>query len=214
MSWRGCEYALIVRRQLVIVLIAMAVMSPARSAHWPQQPVAPVPPNELVLTLDPGRSTLHWTLETTLHMVHGTFALKRGMVRLDTATNKVSGEIVADATSGESGNSSRDKKMHNEVLESQRYTEVVFRPDRVIGNIRAVGMSDVQIRGSVLLHGAEHEFTAPVHVELANNQWNATTKFAIPYLQWGLKNPSNFLLKVDGTVDIEIVMIGRLGDSR
>lgn len=201
----------LMQRQVVFILLALSVISPASSAHWPQQHVASASPNEIVLTLDPGGSKLHWTLGTTLHDVHGTFALKRGMVRVDIATNKVSGEIVADATSGESGNSSRDKKMHNEILESQRYTEVVFRPTQVIGNIRARGSSALQIRGTFSLHGSEHEVVVPVQVDLASDEWKGTAAFKIPYLQWGLKNPSNFLLKVDGSVDIEMEMAGRLG---
>jgi polyisoprenoid-binding protein YceI len=206
--------ALIVQLRVVFVSLAIAVMSPVSSAHWPQQSVAAVSSHEIVLTVDPGQSKLHWTLGTTLHTVHGTFALKRGTVRADTASNKVSGEIVADAASGDSGNSSRDKKMHNEILESQRYTEVVFRPDKVIGNIEAKGSSAVQIHGTFLLHGSEHELTVPVQVELTSNQWKGTAKFEIPYIQWGLKNPSSFLLKTDPAVDIEIELAGSLGSSQ
>jgi len=42
-------------------------------------------PAQLVLTIDPAHSTLHWTLDTTLHLVHGTFAIKRGEVTVDPA---------------------------------------------------------------------------------------------------------------------------------
>jgi polyisoprenoid-binding protein YceI len=196
----------------VTMLVLVAALS-ANSAHPPQQAVAPASASEIVLTLDPGRSMLHWTLGTTLHTVHGTFALKRGIVRLDPVTNNANGEIVADATSGQSGNGSRDKRMHNEILESPRHTEVVFRPDGVIGNIPAKGSSTVRIHGTFLLHGSNHELTVPVQVELSNDQWKGTAKFAIPYVQWGLKNPSNFLLKVDSAVDIDVEMTGSLRNS-
>jgi hypothetical protein len=29
-------------------------------------------------------------------------------------------------------------------------------------------------------------------------------KFNVPYVEWGMKNPSNFVLKVKDTVEIEI----------
>lgn len=63
--------------------------------------------------------------------MHGTFALKRGTLRFDLATGKAAGEIVVDAISGQSGNDSRDKKVRKEVLENARFTDIVFRPDRV-----------------------------------------------------------------------------------
>ena len=32
--------------------------------------------------------------------------------------------------------------------------------------------------------------------------------FAIPYVKWGLKNPSTFILRVDQSVDVEIKASG------
>ncbi len=195
-----------IRRQFVFagVLLAAGVLLSATAAHRPPQ----APANEIILTLDPAHSKVHWTLGSTLHTVHGTFALKRGTVRFDPETGKASGEIVADATSGESGNDSRDKKMHKEILESPRYAEVVFRPDRVEGKVQGQGSCRVQVRGTFLLHGSEHELTVPVQAELAADHWKGTAKFSVPYIQWGLKNPSNFFLKADPAVDIDLQMTG------
>jgi polyisoprenoid-binding protein YceI len=201
-----------VRRQLVFaaILLMLVTLLSASAAHRPPQATAQTTDNEIVLSLDPAQSKVHWTLGSTLHTVHGTFALKRGILRLDPATGKASGEIVADATSGESGNDSRDKKMHKEILESPRYSEVVFRPDRVEGKVAAVGASSVQIHGTFLLHGAEHELTVPVQAELTPDHWKGTGKFNVPYIQWGLRNPSNFLLKADPSVDVELDIAGGL----
>jgi polyisoprenoid-binding protein YceI len=201
-----------VKRQLVfaVILFMLVTLLSASAAHRPPQAPAQTSDGEIVLSLDPSQSKVHWTLGSTLHTVHGTFALKRGILRLDPATGKASGEIVADATSGESANDSRDKKMHKEILESARYTEVVFRPDHVEGKVAATGASTVQVHGSFLLHGAEHEITVPVQAELTPDHWKGTGKFNVPYIQWGLKNPSNFLLKADPSVDVELEMKGGL----
>ncbi len=201
-----------IRRQLVFatMLLALGALLSASAAHRPPQAPAQAGGNEIVLSLDAAQSKVHWTLGSTMHTVHGTFALKRGILRFDPATGKAGGEIVADATSGQSGNDSRDKKMHKEILESARYTEVVFRPDRVEGKVAAPGSSSVQVHGTFLLHGVEHELTVSVQAELTPDHWKGTAKLNVPYIQWGLKNPSTFLLKADPAVDVELEMAGGL----
>src|SRR5712691_3212218 len=175
------------------------------------QHAAPQPPaSEIVFGIDQAQSKVHWTLGTTLHTVHGTFAFKNGALHLDPATGKASGEIVVYATSGDSGNDSRDKKMHKEVLESQQYPEVIFRPDRVEGKVAPQGTFTVQLHGLFALHGSEHELTVPVQAELARDHWTGNAKFKVPFIDWGLKNPSSFLLKVNHAVEIELELKGSL----
>ena len=179
---------------------------------WTQSPQTALEakPGEVILRLDPAQSKLHWTLGSTLHTVHGTFALKRGEVQFDPASGSASGEIVADATSGASGNDGRDKKMHREILESSRYGEVIFRPTRIEGKVSTQGSSHVQVQGTFLLHGSEHELTVPIDAELAGDHWKGSAKFDVPYIQWGLKSPNTFLLKADPVVEIELEMSGAL----
>jgi polyisoprenoid-binding protein YceI len=186
-----------------ITALALLVLS-----ALPQHAAPPAPSSELVLMVDPAASKVHWTLGTTLHTVHGTFALKKGALQLDAASGKIGGEIVVDAASGNSGDDSRDKKMHKDVLESGRYTEVVFRPDRVDGKVALQGSSKVQIHGILMLHGAEHELTVSVEAELTGDRWSGSAKFSVPFIDWGLKNPSNFFLKVKHSVDIELELKG------
>ena len=72
---------------------------------------------QMQVDLDPARTTIEFTLPATLHTVHGSFKLKSGTIRFDTAIGVASGEIIADATSGNTGNKGRDKKMHAAVPE-------------------------------------------------------------------------------------------------
>ncbi len=173
------------------------------------QHAAPQPPaGEIVLGLDPAQSKVHWALGSTVHTVHGSFAFKKGNLHLDPLTGRARGEIVVDATSGNSGNDSRDKKMHKEVLESGQYADIVFRPDRVEGGIVPRGAFTVQVHGLFALHGGEHELTIPVQAEFAGDHWTASAKFNVPFIDWGLKNPGNFFLKVNHAVEIELEMQG------
>ena len=164
--------------------------------------VAALRGEELALHLDPARTTVNFALPATLHTVHGSFKLKRGAVRFDPATGRISGEVAIDATSGNSDNESRDKRMHKDVLASGRYPEIVFTPDRVDGAVAATGGSRVQVHGTFRIHGADHEMVIPVDVHMAAGQATATARFAIPYVKWGMKNPSNLLLHVGDQVEI------------
>jgi polyisoprenoid-binding protein YceI len=190
---------------LVAAPATLAVLS-ALPQHAAPQP----PASEIVLRIDPAQSMVHWTLGSTVHTVHGSFSFKKGTLQLDTSTGKASGEIIVDATSGNSGNDSRDKKMHKEVLDSGQYAQVVFRPDRVDGKITPQGAFTVQVHGLLILHGSDHELTVPVQAELAGDHWTGSAKFSVPFIDWGLKNPGNFFLKVNHAVNLELEMKGSL----
>ncbi len=197
----------------VFYLLVAAPVSLIMLSALPQHAAPQSPASEIVLGLDPAQSKVHWTLGSTVHTVHGSFAFKKGTVQLDTSTGKASGEIVVDATSGNSGNDGRDKKMHKEVLESGRYAEVIFRPDRVEGKITPQGIFTVQVHGLFVLHGSEHELTVPVQAEFAGDHWTGSAKFNVPFIDWGLKNPSNFFLKVNHAVEIDLELKGSLQNT-
>lgn len=165
-----------------------------------------------VLEFVPARTKVQYALEATAHTVHGTFALKRGSVHFNPATGAVSGELVIDAASGSSGNDGRDRKMHREVLESAQFPEITFRPDRVDGKMAANGPSTLQVHGSFTIHGAAHDMTLPVQVELHQDHWTASTQFKVPFIDWGMKNPSTFILRVNHEVEIKVEASG--GNSR
>lgn len=160
---------------------------------------------ETVVSFDPASTKVEFTLGATLHTVHGTFHLKRGEVRFNPATGNARGEIVVDAASGETGNSDRDKKMHNEVLESEKYPDISFVPSHVSGSVPAQGTGNVEVAGVMRLRGQEHPMNMTVTVERgANGDMRGAAHFSIPYVKWGLKNPSTFVLRVGETVDVDI----------
>lgn len=168
-----------------------------------------IPAHDTALEIDPDRTRVEFTVGDVLHTVHGTFVLTRGNIRFDTATGKASGELVVDATSGDSGSSARDKRMHSHILESDLYREIVFRPDRVEGKIVSQGNSQVQLHGMFTIHGADHEITLPVDVDAADGQFTASAHFFIPYVKWGMKNPSTLLLRVSDKVELTIHTVAR-----
>ena len=154
--------------------------------------------------LDPGLTKVEYTLGDLLHTVHGTFAVKSGNLRFDPQNGKASGEMVVDATSGNSGSSSRDRKMNREVLESAQYPAIVFRPDHIAGRLSPQGVSQIEVHGAFEIHGASHEITIPMQATPADGDFKVATQFPIPYQKWGMKNPSTLFLRVDDKVVITI----------
>jgi polyisoprenoid-binding protein YceI len=177
-----------------------SVVALLRGAAGPTRLLA----EEVAVSLDPERTTIAFSLGATLHTVHGSFKLKSGALRFDTATGEVRSEIVVDTQSGESGNASRDKRMRDEILETRRFPTAVFRPDRFEGRLSAEGDSQGTLRGRLELHGAEHEIQIPVRIQSSAGKAVVAARFEIPYVQWGLKDPSTLLLRVKDRVAIEI----------
>jgi polyisoprenoid-binding protein YceI len=163
---------------------------------------------QLQITLDPAQTKIDWTLSDVLHTVHGTFKLKSGSITFDPKTGDATGQIVVDATSGESGNHARDGKMQKEILESSRYPEIVFLPKHVTGNMPAQGRSTLQVQGIFRIHGGDHDLTLSFPVQADGSKATAITKFDVPYEAWGMKNPSTLFLKVENKVEIDISTSG------
>jgi len=170
----------------------------------------PLAAAETVVELDPARTAITFTLHDVLHTVHGSFNLKRGSMTFDPATGKAAGEIVVDVTSGASGSDTRDRRMHREILESARYPDAIFTLDRVNGQLAAQGESQIDAHGVFQIHGSSHESTLHFRIQANGDQLTARTGFTIPYVLWGIKNPSNFLLKVSDKVDVSVQAAGRM----
>jgi polyisoprenoid-binding protein YceI len=194
------------------IILVMAVLLSAAPAPPPPQ-AAQAAAHEIALTLDPAQTRLHFSVDSTLHMVHGTFAVKSGSLQFDPQTGKASGSIVVNAVSGETGNGSRDQRMHKEILETWKFAEATFRPSQIDGQVSLTAPSDFKLKGIITLHGTDHELVADVHSEFSGDHWKGTAKFDVPYTKWGIKDPSNFLLKVKPVVNVELELAGSTKDA-
>jgi polyisoprenoid-binding protein YceI len=171
---------------------------------------APAEGQDPVLELDPAGTHIDFTVGGFPHSVHGTFALRRGNIRFDPATGRADGLVVADAASGDSGNRSRDGEMRESILEAQRYPEIRFVPQQVDGHVAAQGESRVKIRGVLSLHGAAHEVTLDMVIRLAGEELTASGQLIVPYVEWGMRDPSIFIFRVSDKVEIKISAAGRV----
>ena len=171
---------------------------------------APAKNKGLKVVLDPAQTRVEWRLGG-LHSVHGTFKLKSGELVFNPATGVAEGEILVDATTGESGNADRDTRMHAEVLESNRYPAIFFHPSQLKGEFRQIeGPQQLVGQGIFNIHGADHPIELPMTVQLTGSVVTATTKFTVPYVAWGMKDPSKLIFRVNKQVEIEVTAKGTI----
>ncbi len=166
---------------------------------------------QLDLAAEATRVTI--ALPATGHDVEGSFHLTRGSLRFDSASGAASGEIVVDATGGETGNKSRDKTMRQDVLEIVKFPEIVLAIDRVEGTVPESGKGEFTLHGTFQLHGVAHPLALPVKAEIQGTRAVAETSFAVPFVEWGLHDPSIFFLRVDPVVTVSVHAEGNLSDA-
>jgi polyisoprenoid-binding protein YceI len=155
-------------------------------------------------------SQVGFGLAGTGHHVSGTFHVQSGTVEFDAAAQKISGSIVVAAGSGNSGEPSRDKKMNSDVLDVAHFSEVTFEPKSFTGSLLPSGDSTIQVTGIFTLHGTPHDMTVPMQIHSDGTNLTAKTHFTVPYVQWGLKDPSIFILKVAKEVEIDLTLVGHI----
>ncbi len=161
-------------------------------------------------TVNPEQSEVVFSLGDVLHQVHGRFRIQRGSVQFNRGSSPMSGSIVVAAGSGKTGNDTRDHRMTVDILNAPQFAEATFAPRHLQGAVAAAGDSTVQVDGVFTLHGTPHDLTLPMQIHIDGKTCTATTHFSIPYVKWGLKDPSTFLLRVNKDVDMEITLVGQL----
>jgi polyisoprenoid-binding protein YceI len=159
---------------------------------------------------NPDASEVKMTLKTTHEVVNGTFHLQSGSLEFDRSAAEMSGSVVVLAGSGKTGNGSRDRKMNKDILQVEQHTTVSFEPKSYAGAIAPSGDSTIQVTGMFILLGMPHEITIPILVHLEGTTATAKAHFVLPYIQWGLKDPSFLFWKAEKDVAIDLFLTGRL----
>ena len=165
---------------------------------------------EQTLILEPDTTEVSFFLEATGHDVEGHLYLQTGQITFDPDTGEASGEIRISALRTETGHTKRDKTMHKKVLESERYPLIVFAPERLEGTLAASGASEVDLVGSISIIGSEHPMSLPTKVVIDGDHMTAETTFRVPYVAWGMEDPSILFLRVAKEVEVSISAAGSI----
>jgi polyisoprenoid-binding protein YceI len=162
------------------------------------------------LRLDPANTRINFTLKGFPHNTTGSFKLKRGEIVVDPDTGNVDGSVIVDAASGSSGSGPRDSRMRDGVLEAQRYPEISFTPLHAEGRPVANGDFTVKVAGLMFLHGEKHVLTLMLTIHRSGDNFTATGEFTVPYVKWGLKDPSLLFLTVSDEVIVDLNTAGHV----
>ena len=162
--------------------------------------------------VNPDASEVKMKLNTTHEVVDGTFHIQSGSINFDRTASHISGIIIVAAGSGKTGNDSRDKKMNKDILKVDQFVTVSFAPKAYNGTIAASGDSTIQVSGVFTLLGTAHDLTIPMQIHLDGSKATAKGQFIVPYVQWGLKNPSFMIWKADNDVAIDLNLVGQVSN--
>jgi polyisoprenoid-binding protein YceI len=184
-------------KPLALIVLA-AILAPAALAQ------------HQTFVVNPDASQVSITLNTTHELVKGAFHIQSGSIGFDRGNPKMLGSVVVLAGSGKTGNDSRDKKMNKDILKVEQYATVSFAPNSYTGVIAPSGDSTIQVTGLFTLLGTPHPITIPILVHIEGTAATAKAHFVIPYVQWGLKNPSFLIWKADDDVAIDLYLPGQL----
>jgi polyisoprenoid-binding protein YceI len=160
--------------------------------------------------VNPDTSEAKMRLNTNHEVVNGTFHIQSGSIEFDRIAPKMSGSVVVLAGSGKTGNGTRDKRMCKEILLVEQHATVSFEPKSYAGFMAQSGDSTIQVTGIFTLLGTPHEITIPVLVHLEGTNGVVKAHFDVPYVQWGLKDPSILIWKTEKEVAIDLSLTGQL----
>ena len=186
-----------IRVTLIAVAGALAIAPPALASPR-------------TLRLDPAATRVEFVLPATGHSVEGVLALESGVVSFDGDTGAASGAITVDLRQAVTGNDRRDRTMHDEVLETGRWPVATFRPSRLVGSLPPQGTSTISLEGVLSVHGGDHPMTLPATVTTAGDRLTADVQFPVPFVDWGMEDPSFFFLRVAPTVYVRVHAKGSL----
>jgi polyisoprenoid-binding protein YceI len=184
----------------LVVLALAVILSPAALAQ------------HQTFAINPDASEVKMTLKTTHEVVNGTFHIQSGSIEFDRSNPKMSGSVAVLAGSGKTGNDSRDKKMNKDILKVDQFAMVSFAPKAYNGTIAPSGDSTIQVSGVFTLLGTAHDLTIPMQIHIDGSKATAKAQFVVPYVQWGLKNPSFLIWKAENDVAIDLNLVGQVSN--
>ena len=99
--------------------------------------------------------------------------------------------------------------MKQNVLETTTYPQAIFHPEKVTGSLHTGATQQITVDGTFTIHGKDHPLRLIVSTQMtAAGTLTATTHFVVPYVAWGMRDPSTFVLRVEKQVKVDVTATG------
>ena len=161
--------------------------------------------------LDTERSEVRVVLGATLHTVEGVVPVGPATFVWDADEGSASGRVVIEAGALDTGIDARNEKMHERVLRSAEFPEIIFEATGF--DLRQDGEQEMRfvLEGRLTVLGTRHAVELETHARRrGDGSWKARANVDVPYVEWGLEDPSLPLFSVDKYVIVEVKAVGRL----
>ena len=152
-----------------------------------------IAPREITFIPNAADSSVSFSLDATMHTVHGTAGDVKGTVSIVSASSEgfvLDGKIAIAVRSLGTGNDRRDAKMRGESLAAAEHPEITFAP-------KALDRALHTLSGDLTIRGVSKKVAIPVSVEPAGGRIKVDGKLDVRWADHGVPDPSVFLLRVD-----------------
>lgn len=198
-----------------MIRIAICLLTIALSGWWvaAESPPAPSGPENGSLTfeIDAARSHVGFEMGATLHTVVGKASAVTGRITVpaspDPSGFPVGGRIRIAARTLDTGNARRDRRMRSESLAVEKYPEIVFTPSKALGGTRPAapgGPMELKLLGDLTIRDTTRPIEILVRARVGEQEIVADGEARLTFLDYGVPDPSNFLLHVDSEVKIHL----------
>jgi hypothetical protein len=171
-------------------------------------------PGTLRITLTAEKTQLTFELGAVFHTVHGKGLIDDAVLTYSADTGELIGSIGLAAAGVTTENQRRDHKMHQQVLKSAEHPRIALILRRADGDLNTTTGGALQIEADLELLGEPHPLSFPVEITILDPEsgsFRASGAFSVPYVAWGLEDPSSVFLRVDQEVQVTFSTGGILG---
>ena len=179
----------------------------------------PAPRAPATLAIDPKTSSLTFTIHRPGETIDGAAHAFTGEVVFDPADLPAGGSVVlrVAASSLETGNRMRDRKMRNSHLEVDRFPEIVFRSTSIeVGSVRdrtadppapgSVAPGEPQrqaiVEGVLSLHGVDRPLMLSTTIRYDNGTLTAEGSVALTYSDYAIPIPRFLWLVMEDDIKV------------
>jgi len=187
---------------------------------------APAPRAPVTLAIDPKTSSLTFTIHRPGETIDGAAHEFTGQVVFDPADLSAGGSVVlrVAASSLETGNRMRDRKMRNSHLEVDRFPEIVFRSTSIeTGSVREGAAAPPAgsapggpqrkaiVEGVLSLHGVDRPLMLPAAIRYDNGTLTAEGSVDLTYSDYSIAIPRFLWLVMEDDIKVRFRLVAGAG---